>query len=400
MKNTFQKAYFENIGQKGGAPKEWGVKIEYTDGSHDEYVLKENSGNYTLDDFSGNFNDKFEETGKLINNFLSSSSLNKSKITSAMKTKITKDTTQLNECLNKRVGLRNVRNTCYLNSALQCLIHTKKLTKYFLKTTNDMPVTKAYKTLLEQYCKASNKGSLDDKIMNNYVDVLKSINKSWKFHDQQDSQEFITDIFFKNLSEENNNTKKEIENIFSFETITTRNCYNKNVIIRKYSPSKATIFILNLLFKNNSSLNLNSLINSYLKQIMTPNDFNCENTETDKVVEENKFNTLPKILSIHLLRFINMGKNNTFTKKKLNNKVSFPLELSLKSVETGNEDVKFRLYAFINHCGRIDGGHYTSVIKTNDGWFEMNDSSVTPKNENEVLNNYQKNVYVLFYERI
>ena len=47
-----------------------------------------------------------------------------------------------------------------------------------------------------------------------------------------------------------------------------------------------------------------------------------------------------------------------------------------------------------------DGGHYTSVIKTNDGWFEMDDPSVKSKNETEVLNNYQEYVYVLFYERI
>ena len=175
MKNTFQKAYFKNIRQKGGEQKEWGVKIKYKDGSHDEYVLKENSGNYELKDYSGNFNSDFKENGDSIDSFLSSSSLNKSKITSAMKTKITKDTTKLNECLNKRVGLQNVGNTCYLNSALQCLIHTKKLTKYFLKTktTNDMPVTKAYKTLLGQYCKATNDNFLNKDIMKSILGIFK-----------------------------------------------------------------------------------------------------------------------------------------------------------------------------------------------------------------------------------
>ena len=290
--------------------------------------------------------------------------------------------------------------------------------------------------------------------MKNFIKVFSNKDNTWNYNNQQDTQEFIGTKFFEFLGEENNEnnninniadklpyseklkekTKDHFKNLFYYSIINKLfnffyleeiTCFKNEQIVYK-DKKFVTNNILQLSMTTNKegeniktnekkrndflkkNLNLNDLINNfniteeYKKK--ERNEYGCGNNnktkiEKDKVEKKISFQTLPGIgekgyLMIHLKRFAN-------NISKLTNKVSFPLELSLKSIEKNNKDVNFRLYAFINQIGKtIHGGHYISVIKTNDGWFEMDDLNVKSKNESEVLNNYQESVYVLFYERI
>ncbi|KAJ3435296.1 ubiquitin carboxyl-terminal hydrolase [Anaeramoeba flamelloides] len=110
------------------------------------------------------------------------------------------------------------------------------------------------------------------------------------------------------------------------------------------------------------------------------------------------FNTFPKILIIHLLRFDNhLKKNNiscTFPLKNLD--IGFTSRY--KSDRTKSSKHKYNLIGVIQHFGSILSGHYKSITldKKTKKFFSFNDSIVKEvTNTKEIYNG----AYLLFYER-
>ena len=147
----------------------------------------------------------------------------------------------------------------------------------------------------------------------------------------------------------------------------------------------------------NQKIKLEKLISEFSKEekLDKNNLYKCEKckqeTEANKKIE---IYHVPKILIIHLKRFNNNKKINTF--------IEYPIkDLYINDYIHSSDNIsKYDLFGVINHFGSLEYGHYTSYcLNYHDNiWYEYNDrivNKIPKEKEKDIIVN--KNGYILFY---
>ncbi|OCF30719.1 hypothetical protein I316_07605 [Kwoniella heveanensis BCC8398] len=339
-------------------------------------------------------------------------------------------------------GLKNLGNTCYMNSTIQCLSATFPFTSFFLDGS--------FKRSINVYNPLGTKGNL----ANAFAELLKALWKEdytflspvtfrkniitfasqFSGTDQHDSQEFLSFVL-DGLHEDLNRVKHKPppvemtpEREAALETLPPEVASEKEWQIYRMRNDSFIVDLFQGQYRNRlecltchktsttydaymymslpvpsgkSRVVIQELIDEFVKaEVMEKEDaWNCPRCKVPRRASKTlTIARLPPVLLIQLKRFTT--QNGVFWDKS-ETPVIFPVKgLDLTRhvpyrQATGREDLddprtqigpfRYDLYGVSNHMGTLSSGHYTAYVKSSKGWQFCEDSRITKAGEKDVV---------------
>ncbi|XP_065805520.1 ubiquitin carboxyl-terminal hydrolase 42 [Labrus bergylta] len=297
-------------------------------------------------------------------------------------------------------GLQNMGNTCFLNSALQCLTYTAPFANYMLtrehsKTCHE-PGFCMMCTMQNHIIQVfANSGNVIKPI--GVLNELKRIAKHFRYGSQEDAHEFLrytVDAMQKSCLpgtklDRQTQATTFIHQVFGGHLRSRVKCLNCKAVSDTFDP------FLDITLEIKTAPSVSKALEQFVKpeQLDGENAYKC--TKCKKMVTASKRFTIHRssnVLTLSLKRFAN------FSGGKITKDVKYPEYLDLRPFmsQSQGESLVYGLYAVLVHSGfSCHAGHYFCYIKASNGqWYQMNDSSVSVSDIRSVLN---QQAYVLFY---
>ncbi|NXW45049.1 UBP2 hydrolase, partial [Nyctiprogne leucopyga] len=330
-------------------------------------------------------------------------------------------------------GLRNLGNTCFMNSILQCLSNTKELRDYCLQNQylRDLNNNSRMRTaLMSEFAKLIQllwTSSPNDSVSpSEFKTQIQRYAPRFVGYNQQDAQEFLRFLLDGLHSEVNRvlvrprastdsldhlpddeksrqmwrryqeREDSRIGDLFVGQLKSSLTCSECGYCSTAFDP----FWDLSLPIpkKGYGEVTLMDCLRLFTKEDVLDGDEKptcCHCKARTRCTKKFSIQKFPKILVLHLKRFsearIRTSKLTTFVNFQLKD-----LDLREFASQSCNHAI-YNLYAVSNHSGTTMGGHYTAYCKSpiSSEWHSFNDSRVTPMSSSHVRSS---DAYLLFYE--
>lgn len=318
------------------------------------------------------------------------------------------------------IAIQNIGNSCYLNSAIQCILSSDLFCTNILnfpfdkKNVDILRILKEFIIIKKSDSKILINPNILKFIMSNYSSFFKGYNQQDCheciitildiIHEQTkninftlDKSLFCSKIVDKRESEKywakHNNIfgKSFVSDIFNLQIRSSLICQCCGNSRSNYETANN----ISLSLPNSEKIDIIDCFNNYFKSEILDgsNAVMCDkckkNTKTVKSLDICRF---PKIMIIHMKRYT---QNTDSTYSRNNCLVDYFSSLKFVCKDAG---IEYELKSVVNHFGNNpQGGHYTICTKMNKEWVHIDDSSVYKIEESKICS---PSAYVLFMVRI